>query len=163
MGMLWVVLNNEILQGPKQRSDVFMSHAWTTADKYSGPWRVMIRMCKHILSLWDCAVRWLLECDFFVCFVDAGSPTALFCVTLKECGFLGSFLCMTLKDFQENGNDSLSTQKMERAVLNIFFNYFLQSEQEWNWSGHLNTWCGPNGERKQRGTGPVWLPSVGET
>lgn len=54
----------------------------------------------------------------------------LFCVTLKECGFLGSLLCMTLKDFLENGIDSLSIQKMERAVLNIFFSYFLKSDQE---------------------------------
>lgn len=87
-------------------------------------------MCKHILFLWDYAVRWLLEYEFFVCFVDAGSPTVLFCVTLKERGSLGSLLCMTLKVFLGNGNDSLSIQKMERAVLNVFCGCFLQSEQE---------------------------------
>lgn len=54
----------------------------------------------------------------------------LFCVTLKECGSLGSLLCMTLKVFLGNGNDSLSIQKTERAVLNVFCGCFLQSEQE---------------------------------
>lgn len=52
----------------------------------------------------------------------------LFCVTLKE--FLGSLLCMALKVFLGNGNDSLSIQKMERAVLNIFCGCFLQSEMQ---------------------------------
>lgn len=54
----------------------------------------------------------------------------LFRVSLKERGFLGILLYITPKDSPGNGNDSLSTQKMERTVLNIFCSCFLQSEQE---------------------------------
>lgn len=69
--------------------------------------------------------------------------SAVFCDTRS----VGSLLCMTLKDFLGNGNDSLSIQ-MEKAVVSIFCSCFLQLEQEQNRSGCLNTWCGPNGERK---------------
>lgn len=54
---------------------------------------------------------------FFGCFVDTELPTALFPVSQRESGVLGNLSYMTPKDFPGNGDDSLSIQIMERAVL----------------------------------------------
>lgn len=64
--------------------------------------------------------------------MDTESPTALFCVSHRESEVLGNLLYMAPKDFPGNGDDGLSVQMMERAVLSILHRYFLQSEQAWN-------------------------------
>lgn len=49
----------------------------------------------------------------------------------RESEVLGN-LYMAPKDFPGNGDDGLSVQMIERAVLSILHRYFLQLEQAWN-------------------------------
>lgn len=76
--------------------------------------------------------RWPLEWGIFGCFVDTELPTALFCVSQRESGVLGNLSYMTPKDFPGNGDDSLTIQMMERAVLSTLCRSLLQLEQAWN-------------------------------